>query len=81
MSAELLTGHKQKTVFLFLEHVLSILASLLRNLTGNQRSRLVQKFIEDDHIKVRAMEGIIRYIHKEKHVMIKSLLEVHNRPH
>ena len=47
---------KRKSVLLaisLIEHVLSILASLCRNLTGNQRSRLIQKFVEDDHIKVR----------------------------
>ena len=29
------------------------MASLFRHLSGNNRSRLVQKFVEDDHIKVR----------------------------
>jgi hypothetical protein len=49
-----------KAIFSFaIEHVLSILASLFRNLTGNQRSRLVQKFVEEDHIKVRLVNGIL----------------------
>ncbi|CAB3988241.1 beta-catenin 1 [Paramuricea clavata] len=47
------------------EHVLSILASLFRNLTGNQRSRLVQKFVEDDHIKVdRLIELHFKYFER-----------------
>ena len=29
------------------------MASLFRHLSGNNRSRLVQKFVEEDHIKVR----------------------------
>ena len=49
----LFKGIKLFYLILLVEHVLSILASLCRNLTGGQRSRLVQKFVEDDHIKVR----------------------------
>lgn len=40
--------------FVFLEHVCSILASLLRNLRGQQRTRLLNKFTENDSEKVRA---------------------------
>ncbi|XP_028392477.1 beta-catenin-like protein 1 [Dendronephthya gigantea] len=65
------------------EHVLSILASLFRNLTGNQRSRLVQKFVENDHIKVdRLIELHFKYfervqecdnqIEKQKNAMIRE---------
>ncbi|XP_046842407.1 beta-catenin-like protein 1 [Xenia sp. Carnegie-2017] len=44
------------------EHVMSILASLFRNLSGSQRSRLVQKFVEEDHIKVdRLIELHFKY--------------------
>lgn len=41
-------------LFLFLEHVCSILASLLRNLRGQQRTRLLNKFTENDSEKVSA---------------------------
>ena len=49
----LIAGQSVRFDISLIEHVLSILASLCRNLTGNQRSRLIQKFVEDDHIKVR----------------------------
>ena len=39
------------SIFL-LEHACSIIASLYRHLAGNNRGRLVQKFVEDDHVKV-----------------------------
>lgn len=38
--------------FVSLEHVCSILASLLRNLRGQQRTRLLNKFTENDSEKV-----------------------------
>lgn len=40
--------------FVSLEHVCSILASLLRNLRGQQRTRLLNKFTENDSEKVSA---------------------------
>lgn len=44
------------------EHVCSILTSLFRNLTSAHRSRLVQKFVEDDHIKIdRLIELHFKY--------------------
>ena len=47
---------------MFVEHTCSIIASLFRNLVGNLRSRLVQKFVENDHIKVdRLMELHFKY--------------------
>ena len=47
------------------EHVCSIVASLFRNLVGSQRQRLVQKFVEDDHIKIdRLMELHFKYYKK-----------------
>ena len=49
-----------KVLLVFVEHVLSILASLCRNLTGNHRSRLVQKFVEEDHIKVSLIMKFMR---------------------
>lgn len=42
------------------EHVCSILASLLRNLRGQQRTRLLNKFTENDSEKVRPGGGAER---------------------
>ncbi|XP_075701392.1 beta-catenin-like protein 1 [Rhinoderma darwinii] len=64
------------------EHVCSILASLLRNLKGQQRSRLLNKFSENDSEKVdRLMELYFKYldavrvadkkIEGEKHDMVR----------
>ncbi|XP_053309605.1 beta-catenin-like protein 1 [Spea bombifrons] len=64
------------------EHVCSILASLLRNLRGQQRTRLINKFTENDSEKVdRLMELYFKYldavraadkrIEGEKHDMVK----------
>jgi len=44
------------------EHSCSIIASLFRHLSGTGRTRLVQKFVEDDHVKVdRLMELYFKY--------------------
>lgn len=44
------------------EHACSIISSLFRHLSGNNRTRLVQKFVEDDHVKVdRLMELYFKY--------------------
>uniref|UniRef100_A0AAA9TUE0 Catenin beta like 1 n=1 Tax=Bos taurus TaxID=9913 RepID=A0AAA9TUE0_BOVIN len=64
------------------EHVCSILASLLRNLRGQQRTRLLNKFTENDSEKVdRLMELHFKYldavqvadkkIEGEKHDMVR----------
>ncbi|XP_075133549.1 beta-catenin-like protein 1 [Leptodactylus fuscus] len=64
------------------EHVCSILASLLRNLKGQQRTRLINKFTENDSEKVdRLMELYFKYldavrvadkkIEGEKHDMVR----------
>ncbi|KAM4692383.1 beta-catenin-like protein 1 [Rhinophrynus dorsalis] len=64
------------------EHVCSILASLLRNLKGQQRTRLLSKFTENDSEKVdRLMELYFKYldavrvadkkIEGEKHDMVR----------
>uniref|UniRef100_A0AAR2L652 Beta-catenin-like protein 1 N-terminal domain-containing protein n=1 Tax=Pygocentrus nattereri TaxID=42514 RepID=A0AAR2L652_PYGNA len=64
------------------EHVCSILASMLRNLKGQQRSRLLSKFTENDCEKVdRLMELHFKYleavqladrrIEGEKHEMVR----------
>ncbi|KAK3733987.1 hypothetical protein QZH41_009843, partial [Actinostola sp. cb2023] len=46
----------------FVEHALSVMASLFKNLSGSLRNRLVQKFVEGDHIKVdRLMELHFKY--------------------
>eukprot|EP00112_Aurelia_sp_Birch-Aquarium-sp1_P009539 Seg2087.1 transcript_id=Seg2087.1/GoldUCD/mRNA.D3Y31 product="Beta-catenin-like protein 1" protein_id=Seg2087.1/GoldUCD/D3Y31 len=44
------------------EHTNSIITSLFRHSVGSSRSRLVQKFVENDHIKVdRLMELYFKY--------------------
>ncbi|XP_026547718.1 beta-catenin-like protein 1, partial [Notechis scutatus] len=64
------------------EHVCSILASLLRNLRSQQRTRLLNKFTENDSEKVdRLMELYFKYldamqvadkkIEGEKHDMVR----------
>uniref|UniRef100_A0A670IGV5 Beta-catenin-like protein 1 n=1 Tax=Podarcis muralis TaxID=64176 RepID=A0A670IGV5_PODMU len=64
------------------EHICSILASLLRNLRGQQRTRLLNKFTENDSEKVdRLMELYFKYldamqaadkkIEGEKHDMVR----------
>ncbi|XP_065203764.1 beta-catenin-like protein 1 [Planococcus citri] len=47
------------------EHVLSIIASLLRHCRGTQRQRLMNKFTENDHEKVdRLLELHFKYLDK-----------------
>ncbi|CAH1403318.1 unnamed protein product [Nezara viridula] len=47
------------------EHVVSIIASMLRNCRGAQRSRLLSKFSENDHEKVdRLLELHFKYMEK-----------------
>jgi beta-catenin-like protein 1 len=47
------------------EHVISILASLLKNCDFTQRQRILSKFIESDHEKVdRLMELHFKYLDK-----------------
>uniref|UniRef100_A0A069DVH7 Beta-catenin-like protein 1 n=1 Tax=Panstrongylus megistus TaxID=65343 RepID=A0A069DVH7_9HEMI len=47
------------------EHVISIIASMLRNCRGTQRSRLLSKFSENDHEKVdRLLELHFKYMEK-----------------
>ncbi|XP_064086739.1 beta-catenin-like protein 1 [Macrobrachium nipponense] len=47
------------------EHVVSIITSLLRNCRPNQRSRLINKFTENDHEKVdRLLELHFKYLEK-----------------
>jgi len=44
------------------EHSCSIIASLFRHLSAGQRTRLIQKFVEDDHVKIdRLMELYRKY--------------------
>lgn len=44
------------------EHACSIIASLYRHLLGNNRNRLIQKFVEDDHVKIdRLMEMYFKF--------------------
>ncbi|XP_047500332.1 beta-catenin-like protein 1 [Penaeus chinensis] len=47
------------------EHVISIITSLLRNCRPNQRTRLINKFTENDHEKVdRLLELHFKYLEK-----------------
>ncbi|KAJ1528860.1 hypothetical protein ONE63_007232 [Megalurothrips usitatus] len=51
------------------EHVVSIIASMLRNCRGPQRQRLLNKFTENDHEKVdRLMELHFKYLEKVEQV-------------
>ncbi|XP_063223527.1 beta-catenin-like protein 1 isoform X1 [Bacillus rossius redtenbacheri] len=51
------------------EHVVSIIASMLRNCHGPQRQRLLNKFTENDHEKVdRLMELHFKYLEKVEEV-------------
>ena len=50
---------------MFSEHVVSIIASMLRNCRGTQRSRLLSKFSENDYEKVdRLLELHFKYMDK-----------------
>lgn len=56
-------------MFLFTEHVVSIIASMLRNCRGPQRQRLLSKFTENDHEKVdRLLEMHFKYLDKVEEV-------------
>jgi len=45
------------------EHIISIVASLVKNCEGIQRQRLINKFIENDHEKIdRLMELHFKYL-------------------
>lgn len=47
------------------EHVMSVIASMLRNCKGSQRQRLLSKFTENDHEKVdRLLELHLKYLEK-----------------
>ncbi|XP_013398797.1 beta-catenin-like protein 1 [Lingula anatina] len=51
------------------EHICSIIGSLLKNCTGTQRQRLLNKFTENDHEKVdRLMELHFKYLEKVRQV-------------
>lgn len=56
-------------MFFFTEHVVSIIASMLRNCRGAQRQRLLSKFTENDHEKVdRLLELHFKYLDKVEEV-------------
>lgn len=58
---ELLTAE----IFLPVEHVISIISSMLRHCRGTQRQRLMTKFTENDHEKVdRLLELHFKYLEK-----------------
>jgi len=57
----------------FIEHVVSIIASMLRNCKGQQRQRLLSKFTENDYEKVdRLMELHFKYLEKVEEVEKKG---------
>lgn len=52
-----------------LEHVVSIIANMLRNCRGTQRQRLLSKFTENDHEKVdRLLELHFKYLDKVEEI-------------
>jgi len=68
----------------FAEHVISIIASMLKNCKGQQRQRLLSKFTENDYEKVdRLMELHFKYLEKveevEKNGKVRTQLEIFNR--
>lgn len=49
----------------FLEHIVSVIASMLKSCRGSQRTRLLSKFTENDHEKTdRLMELHFKYFDK-----------------
>ncbi|KYM82128.1 Beta-catenin-like protein 1 [Atta colombica] len=59
------------------EHVISIIASMLKNCKGQQRQRLLSKFTENDYEKVdRLMELHFKYLEKVEEVEKKHLTEI-----
>lgn len=62
----------------FSEHVVSIIASMLRNCKGQQRNRLLSKFVENDFEKIdRLLELHFKYLDKveevEKQAKVKKI--------
>ncbi|KYN10628.1 Beta-catenin-like protein 1 [Trachymyrmex cornetzi] len=59
------------------EHVISIIASMLKNCKGQQRQRLLSKFTENDFEKVdRLMELHFKYLEKVEEVEKKHLTDI-----
>ena len=55
------------------EHIASIIAAMLRNCQATQRQRLVNKFTENDHEKVRLlMKKLLSYFMTDHHMMFES---------
>lgn len=64
----------------FAEHVVSIIASMLRNCKGQQRQRLLSKFTENDYEKVdRLMELHFKYLEKVEEVEKNGKVNTHNQ--
>lgn len=64
----------------FAEHVVSIIASMLRNCKGQQRQRLLSKFTENDYEKVdRLMELHFKYLEKVEEVEKNGKVDMHNQ--
>lgn len=54
-------------IYIISEHVVSIIANMLRNCRGTQRQRLMTKFAENDMEKVdRLLELHFKYMEKVK---------------
>lgn len=61
--------YKLYILITIVEHVISIIASMLRNCKGQQRQRLLSKFTENDYEKVdRLMELHFKYLEKVEEV-------------
>lgn len=56
---------KKSHIYIISEHVVSIIANMLRNCRGTQKQRLMTKFAENDMEKVdRLMELHFKYMEK-----------------
>lgn len=45
--------NKYFVYYFFIEHIVSIIASLLKNCIGENKQRILSKFTENDHEKVK----------------------------
>lgn len=66
-------------MFFFTEHVVSIIASMLRNCQGSQRQRLLAKFTENDLEKVdRLLELHFKYMDKVDRTEKEMEVHIHD---
>ena len=50
--------------FILLEHIVAIIASLLKNCNDSNKQRVMNKFVENDFEKVKIFESIDLFIKK-----------------